>query len=79
MIKFNFTTYHLADTLLGSAERWLLEVVERGPEHDDKWDEQKEEKPGTALSLRTGEYEVPPFVDEMRSAHQLHETRKRDR
>jgi hypothetical protein len=41
-------------------ERWLLEVVERGPEHDDKRDEEKEEKPGVALSLRTDEHEVPP-------------------
>src|SRR5215470_1178905 len=54
-------------------ERWLLEVVERGPEHDDKRDEEQEEKPGAALSLRTGEHEVPPCVDALRSAHQLHE------
>jgi hypothetical protein len=60
-------------------ERWLLEVVERGPEHDDKRDEEQEEKPGAALSLRTGEHEIPPFVDEMRSAHHLHKIRKKDR
>lgn len=46
-------------------ERWIVEVVERGQEHDEKRDEQKEEKPAAALSLRTGEHEVPPFVDEM--------------
>jgi hypothetical protein len=46
-------------------ERWILEVVERGPEHDEKRDEEKEEKPGAAPSLRTDEHEVPPFVDEM--------------
>jgi hypothetical protein len=60
-------------------ERWLLEVVERGPEHDDKRDKEKEEKPGAALSLRTGEHEVPPFVDEMRSAQHLQRIRKKDR
>jgi hypothetical protein len=59
-------------------ELWILEVVERGPEHDDERDEEKEEKPGAVLSLRTDEHKVPPFVDEMRLEQHLPGIRKKD-
>jgi hypothetical protein len=43
---------------------WSFEVIERWKK-DDERDEEKEEKPGTALSLRTVQHEIPPFIDEM--------------
>ena len=45
-------------------ELWSLDVIERWKE-DDERDQQKEEKPGTALSHRAVQHEIPPFVDEM--------------